>query len=110
MSPTSITSITAEGGLARCITATADVAPGNPGISIRGVTDAAACDIRFLVIAAAKRHGIRLPRKAVMIELVFDVPFECTSELAFAALLSIAGTNCPSDAGGAGAPSSEHLY
>lgn len=95
MNPSSITSVITEGARARCITATATIAPGNPGISILGVTGAAARDICFLLMAAAKRHGIRLPRKAVTIELVFDVPFERTSELAFTALLSIAGTICP---------------
>lgn len=110
MNPASITSVITEDGLARCITATATTAPGQPDIFILGVTDAAALDIRFLVIAAAKRHGIRLPREAVMIELAFDVPFESTSELAFSALLSIAGTICPSNVGGAGASSNEHLY
>lgn len=96
MNPSCITSVITEGGISRCVTATATAAPGNPGISIRGVTDAAACDIRFLVMAAAARRDIRLPRKAITVELAFDVPFERTSELAFTALLSITGTICPS--------------
>lgn len=97
MSPSSITSALTEDGLARCITAATTVAPGHPSISILGVTDVAARDIRLLVTAAARRHGLHLPREAITIELVFDVPFERTSELAFAALLSIAGTICPSE-------------
>ncbi len=99
-----------EGGLARCVTATATISPGSPGISIRGVTSSATREIRMLVVAAARRRGIRLPRKAVIIELGFDVPFESTSELALAALLAIAGTICPSDTEGVGIPSGEHLY
>ena len=96
MNPSSITNVITEGGIARCITATAAATPGNPGISIRGVTDAADSDIHLLVMAAATRRDIRLPRKAITVELVFDVPFEQTSELAFAALLSIAETICSS--------------
>lgn len=101
----SITSVITQGGPTRCITASAAVAPGDPGISIRGVTPSAAREIRMLVVAAAKRRGIRLPRKAVIVDLAFDVPFESTSELAFASLLSIAGTICPSDAKGENASS-----
>ena len=110
MYPTSFASVITEGGSTRCVTATATIAPGSPGISIRGVTSSAAREIRMLVVAAARRRGIRLPRKTVTIELDFDVPFESTSELALAALLSIAGTFCPSDTEGAGTPSGEHLY
>lgn len=110
MSPTSITSVIMEGGLARCVTATATIAPGSPGISIRGVTASATREIRMLVVAAARRRGISLPRKAVIIELDFDVPFESTSELALAALLAIAGTICSRDTEGMGIPSDEHLY
>ena len=108
MSPTSITSVIMEGGLARCVTATATIAPGSPGISIRGVTASATREIRMLVVAAARRRGISLPRKAVIID--FDVPFESTSELALAALLAIAGTICSRDTEGMGIPSGEHLY
>ena len=96
MNPSSITNVIAEGGIARCITATATVVSGYSGISILGVTDAAARDIRFLVRVVAKKRGLRLPQEAITIKLVFDVPFERTSELAFTALLAIAGTICPS--------------
>ena len=96
MNPPCITCVITEGGIARCVTATATIAPGNPSIFRRGVTDAAASGIRLLVMAAARRSGLLLPREAVTIELVFDVPFERTSELAFTALLAVAGTICPS--------------
>ena len=89
----SITSVIIEGGISRCITATATVVPGHPSISISGVTDAAARDIRFLILAAAARRDIRLPQKAITIELVFDVPFERTSELAFVALAILQRTD-----------------
>ncbi len=97
MNSSSITSVITEDGLARCITATATVAPGHPGISILGVTSATAHEIRMLVMAAVKRYGLHLPREAVAIKLVFDVPFERTSELAFTALLAVAGAICPSN-------------
>lgn len=96
MECTCISSVITDSGIARCITATATIASGKPDISIRGVTDVAARDIRRLVMAVAARRNIRLPRKAITVELAFDVPFERTSELAFATLLSITGTICPS--------------
>jgi len=102
--------VIAEGGIARCITATATVVSGCSGISILGVADADASDIRFLVMVVAKKRGPRLPREAITIKLVFDVPFERTSELAFTALLAIAGTICSRDTEGMGIPSGEHLY
>lgn len=97
MNPSSITSVITEGGLVRCITATATVASGNPGISIRGVTASASREIRMLVMTAAIKRGLHLPRKAITVELAFDVPFESASELAFTALLSIAETICPTE-------------
>lgn len=97
MNTSSITSIVTKGGPARCITATATVASGNPGISIRGVTASASREIRMLVMTAAIKHGLRLPRKAITVELAFDVPFESASELAFTALLSIAETFFPTE-------------
>lgn len=92
MHPISFASVITEGGSTHCITATATIALGSPSISIRGVTSSATREIRMLVVAVARRRGISLPRKAVTVELDFDVPFESTSELALAALLSIAGT------------------
>lgn len=92
MYPISFASVITEGGSTRCVTATATIAPGSPGISIRGVTASAAREIRMLVVDAARRRGIRLPRKTIAVELDFDVPFESTNELAFATLLSIAWT------------------
>ncbi|WP_172135271.1 hypothetical protein [Adlercreutzia sp. ZJ473] len=91
-----IASVIAEGGLTRCISATATMAPGAPGLRITGVTDLAACDIRALVLAAMGKRGIRLPERAVAVELAFDVPFEHASELGFAVFVSVAETICPS--------------
>ncbi len=89
MKHSAITSVITEGGLTRYITATATIAPGNFDVSVRGVTELAAREIRSLIMAAAKRGGFRLPRKAVTVELAFDVPFERTSELGFAAFMSL---------------------
>ncbi len=89
MKHSAITSVITEGGLTRYITATATIAPGNFDVSVRGVTELAAHEIRSLIMAAAKRYGLRLPRKAVTVELAFDVPFERTSELGFAAFMSL---------------------
>ena len=96
MDSTTIASIITEGGLTRCISATTTMTPGVPRLRISGVTDRAADEIKALLLAAMKKRGLRLPRRAIIVDLVFDVPFEATSELGFAAIVSIAETICPS--------------
>lgn len=89
-----IASVITENGLSRCISATATSAPGKVDLRITGVTDRAAREIRALLIAAMQMRGIKLPKRTITIELIFDVPFEATSELCLAAYISIAGTIC----------------
>lgn len=96
MSNTMIASVITESGLTRCISATTTMTPGVPRLRISGVTDRAADEIKALLLAALKKRGVRLPRRAITVDLVFDVPFEATSELGFAAVVSIVETICPS--------------
>lgn len=90
-------SVIAEGDTVHCISACATAKSGEPSIAVSGVTDAADQKIRDLILAVAKRHRIRLPKRAIAVDLVFDVPFESVSELAFATILAITETFCPSD-------------
>lgn len=96
MENVTIASVITEDGLSRCISATATSAPGTPNLEISGVTDRAAREIKALTVAALQARGIRLPRCAITVNLVFDVPFEATSELCLAAFASITETICPS--------------
>ncbi len=68
---------------------TASLARGVPDLRITGVTARAASEIRALVLAAMKTRGIRLPKRAVTVDLVFDVPFEAISELSLAVYASL---------------------
>lgn len=90
-----IASVITENGLSRCISATATSAPGKANLEINGVTDRAACKIKALTMAALQTRGIRLPRCEITVDLVFDVPFEATSELCLAAFISLAEAICP---------------
>lgn len=94
MENVTVTSVITENRLPRCISATATSAPGKPDLRITGVTDRAAREIRALVLAAMQARGIQLPERINRVELVFDVPFEATSELALAAFISITETIC----------------
>lgn len=96
MDSMTIASVITEGGLTRCISATTTMMPGVPRLRISGVTDRAASEIEALLLTAMKKRGVRLPRRAITVDLIFDVPFEATSELGFAAIVSIAETICPS--------------
>ncbi len=96
MENVTIASIIIENGLSRCISAAATSAPGKPDLRITGVTDRAAREIKALLIAAMQMRGIKLPKRTISIELIFDVPFESTSELCLAACMSIAETFCHS--------------
>jgi len=89
MSNTTIASVITEGGLTRCISATTTMATGAPSLRISGVTDRASSEIEALVLAVLKKRGARLPRRAITVDLAFDVPFEATSELGFAAYVSL---------------------
>ena len=73
----------------RCITACAHVMPGDSGLAVRGVTDSASDEIRKLVLDAVRRRSFNLPNGAITISLDFDVPFEKTSELAFATIAAL---------------------
>lgn len=94
MENVTIASVITENGLPRCISATASSAPGRPDLRITGVTDRAAREIKALLIAAMQMRGIKLPKRTITIVLIFDVPFEATSELCLAAYMSIAETFC----------------
>lgn len=96
MDSATFASVIAEMGLTRCISATVTMASGTPGLAIGGVTDLAAREIKAVVLAALAKRGIRLPSCKIMVDLVFDVPFETTSELAFATYVSLAETICRS--------------
>ncbi len=89
-----IASVIAENGLSRCISATASSSRGRPDLQVTGVTDRAAREIRALFIAAIQSRGIKLPKRIITIELIFDAPFEATCELCLAAYISIAETIC----------------
>ena len=89
MDNTTIASVITEGGLTRCISATTTMVTGTPCLRISGVTDRAASEIATLVLAALKKRGARLPRRAITVDLIFDVPFEATSELGLAAYVSL---------------------
>lgn len=89
-----IASVITENGLSRSISATASSAPGKPDLQITGVTDRAAREIKALLLASMRIRGIKLPRRTITVKLVFDVPFEATSELVLAAYISIAETIC----------------
>lgn len=90
MENATIASVITENGLSRCISATATSAPGKPGLRISGVTERAAAEIKALVIAAMQTYGLQLPKRTITVGLVFDVPFEATSELALVAFMSLA--------------------
>ena len=89
MDSTTIASVITEGRLTRCISATTTMETGTPCLRISGVTDRAASEIATLVLAALKKRGARLPRRAIIVDLIFDVPFEATSELGLAAYVSL---------------------
>lgn len=92
MENVTIASVITEDGLSRRISATATSVPGKPDLRITGVTDRASREIKALTVAALQARGIRLPRCAITVDLVFDVPFEATSELCLAAFTSITET------------------
>lgn len=94
MENVTIASVITENGLSRCISAAATTAPGKPDLRITGVTDRAAREIKALLIAAMLARDIQLPNRTITVELIFDVPFEATSELCLAAYMSIAETIC----------------
>lgn len=83
-----------ECGTTRCVSATATVQQGEPGLCVTGVTDRAAREIDGLVLAAMRKRGLGLPGRAVTVDLAFDVPFEATSELAFATFMALTETIC----------------
>lgn len=87
-------SVIIDKGITRCISATATMTPGAPGLVIGGVTELAAREIQVVVFAALGKRGIRLPSCGITVDLVFDVPFEATSELAFATYVSLTETIC----------------
>lgn len=95
MNNATIATVITEEGISRCISATPSSVPGTSHIRITGVTEMAANEIRALVMTAIQARGIHLPERAITVDLVFDVPFEATSELALAAYISIAETICP---------------
>ncbi len=92
MNNATIATVITEEGISRCISATPAFGPGTSDLCITGVTERAASEIRALVIAAMQARGIHLPERAITVDLVFDVPFEATSELALATYISIAET------------------
>lgn len=93
MENVTIATVITKGGLSRCISATTSSAPGKTDLRITGVTDRAASEIRALVLAAMKMRDIRLPKRAITADLVFDVPFEATSELSLAVYVSLASAS-----------------
>lgn len=95
MSHVAIATVITENGISRRISATPSSGPGTSDLRITGVTERAASEISALVIAAMLARGIQLPDRAITVDLVFDVPFEATSELALAAYISIVETICP---------------
>ena len=92
MSHVTIATVITENGISRCISATPSSEPGTSDLRITGVTERAASEISALVIAAMLARCIQLPDRAITVDLVFDVPFEETSELALAAYISIVET------------------
>ena len=96
MGSATFASVMTEKGLTRCISATVTMASGTPGLAIGGVTDLAAREIKAVVLAALAKRGIRLPSCMITVFLVFDVPFESSSELAFATYVSLDETICHS--------------
>lgn len=96
MGHVTIATVITEYGTSRCISATPSSEPDTSDLRVTGVTERAASEIRALVIAAMLARGIKLPDRAITVDLVFDVPFEATSELCLAAYLSIAETICRS--------------
>ena len=95
MSHVAIATVITENGISRCISATPSSEPDTSDLRITGVTERAASEISALVIAAMLARCIQLPDRAITVDLVFDVPFEETSELALAAYISIVETICP---------------
>lgn len=93
MKSAAITSVISDDNPMRCITAIVCAMPGDINLAVRGVTDTASEEIRKLVLDAARRRGIDLPKGAIAVELDFDVPFEKTSELAFASLAALLCSN-----------------
>lgn len=89
MRTSTITSVIADDNPMRCITASVQVIPGDSDLAVRGVTDSASDEIRKLVLDAARRRGFNLPNGAITVSLDFDVPFEKTSELAFATIAAL---------------------
>lgn len=96
MDGTTFASVVTDKGLTRCISATATMTPGAPGLVIGGVTNLAAREIKAVVLAALGKRGIRLPSCNITVDLAFDVPFEATCELAFATYVSLTETICRS--------------
>ena len=94
MDNVTIATVITEDGISRCISATTSLARGVPDLRITGVTDRAASEIKALVLAVLKKRGVRLPQRTITVDLTFDVPFEATSELGFAAIVSIAWSIC----------------
>ena len=79
-----------ECGTTHCVSATATVQQGAPGFC---VTDRAAQEVGGLVLAAMRKRGLNLPGRAITVDLTFDVPFEATSELAFATFCALASAS-----------------
>lgn len=86
-------SVIAEVDTTRCVSATATVHHGAPGLCVTGVTDRAAREIGGLVLAAMRKRGLNLPGRAIIVDLTFDVPFESTSELTFATFCALASAS-----------------
>ena len=80
-------------GTTHCVSATATVQQGAPGFCVTGVTDRAAQEVGGLVLAAMRKRGLNLPGRAITVDLTFDVPFEATSELAFATFCALASAS-----------------
>lgn len=90
MSNVTIATVITENGISRCISATPSSEPGTSDLRVTDVTERAASEIRALVIAAMLARGIQLPDRAITVDLVFDVPFEATSELALVVFMLLA--------------------
>lgn len=84
--------VISEGATTRCISACASPAPGVRGLAVSGLTDSAAKELCELASITLKSRGFKLPDRRIEIELLFDVPFEAMSELAFAACITLAET------------------
>lgn len=93
MQTSTISSVISDENPMRCITASVCVMPGDTSLAVQCVTDSASEEIRKLVLDAAHRRSVDFPKGAITVELDFDVPFEKTSELAFAALAALLCSN-----------------